>query len=412
MNSKSKRRVAYFYNEEASTFFFQKGSPFNSWRAALAHNLMMEYGLLKHVDFHLTPKATSADLMRFHSPDYIKSLERLPNTGYKKSKFMNDFNIDVDTLIMDGLYYFLQLAAGGSLAAATAIASKKADIAINWIGGMHHAKKRGASGYCFVNDCVLAVMKLLDTFDRVMYLNVSAHHCDAVEEAFYYTDRVLVLSFHKLFAFPGTGILEEIGRGRGKFYNVNVPLETGVDDVQYEQVFNEVFDKVVDWFKPMAIVVNCGPDSVGGDCTESFNLTTEMHGKCIHHVIDKNIPLVLLGGPCLSPKNTSICWTLAMAAALGQELSPIIPTHEFIHHYAPEYSLNPIIPKLENGNTTESIKKTLDVINARLFHLPFAPCVYLEEGILIPMEETSDSDIDDDESIEFYMENPMSDTLL
>ena len=80
------------------------------------------------------------------------------------------------------------------------------DIAVNWAGGLHHAKKTEASGFCYVNDIVLSILELLRYHPRVLYIDIDIHHGDGVEEAFYTTDRVMTVSFHKHGEyFPGTG---------------------------------------------------------------------------------------------------------------------------------------------------------------------------------------------------------------
>ena len=107
-----------------------------------------------------------------------------------------------------GLYEFCQLSAGGSVASAVKLNKQAADIAINWAGGLHHAKKSEASGFCYVNDIVLAILELLKYHQRVLYIDIDIHHGDGVEEAFYTTDRVMTVSFHKYGEyFPGTGDL-------------------------------------------------------------------------------------------------------------------------------------------------------------------------------------------------------------
>ncbi len=91
------------------------------------------------------------------------------------------------------------------------------DVAINWAGGLHHAKKSEASGFCYVNDIVLAILELLKYHARVLYIDIDIHHGDGVEEAFYTTDRVMTVSFHKFGDFfPGTGKLDDIGADKGK----------------------------------------------------------------------------------------------------------------------------------------------------------------------------------------------------
>lgn len=86
---------------------------------------------------------------------------------------------------------------GGSIDAADLLISGAADIAINWAGGFHHAKKIEASGFCYVNDIVVCILELLKNFRRVLYLDIDVHHGDGVEEAFFNTNRVMTVSFHE-----------------------------------------------------------------------------------------------------------------------------------------------------------------------------------------------------------------------
>lgn len=162
--------------------------------------------------------------------------------------------------MFEGIFEFCSISAGGSicmlsrlptvlsssnfltsLGAAKRISSGATDIAINWAGGLHHAKKREASGFCYVNDIVLGILELLRTYPRVLYIDIDCHHGDGVEEAFYTTDRVMTCSFHKYGEyFPGTGTQDDKGRGRGKGYAVNVPLKDGITDESYKSVFEPV----------------------------------------------------------------------------------------------------------------------------------------------------------------------------
>eukprot|EP00826_Nyctotherus_ovalis_P047496 TRINITY_DN5466_c0_g1_i4.p3 TRINITY_DN5466_c0_g1~~TRINITY_DN5466_c0_g1_i4.p3 ORF type:complete len:139 (-),score=21.62 TRINITY_DN5466_c0_g1_i4:649-1065(-) len=109
------------------------------------------------------------------------------------------------------------------------------------IGGLHHAKKGEAEGFCYANDIVLGIVELLKCSDRILYVDIDVHHGDGVEEAFYCTDRVMTVSFHKFGDFfPGTGDITAIGSGKGHYYTLNVPLRSGVDDKSYVSLFKTV----------------------------------------------------------------------------------------------------------------------------------------------------------------------------
>ena len=165
------------------------------------------------------------------------------------SHLLSPVNVGDDCPVFDGLYQFCQQSAGGSIGSAIKLNHNETDIAVNWSGGLHHAKKSGASGFCYVNDIVLAILELLKYHPRVLYIDIDIHHGDGVEEAFYTTDRVMCVSFHKFGEyFPGTGDIRDIGAGKGKRYSVNFPLKDGVDDFNYENVFKPVIQKVSFFF--------------------------------------------------------------------------------------------------------------------------------------------------------------------
>jgi histone deacetylase 1/2 len=167
-------------------------------------------------------------------------------------------------------------------AGAAKLNDNSADIAINWAGGLHHAKKSEASGFCYVNDIVLAILELLKKHTRVLYIDIDIHHGDGVEEAFYCTDRVMTCSFHKYGEyFPGTGDIEDVGSAEGKHYAVNFPLRDGIDDASYEGIFRPILTHIMEWYQPGAVVLQCGADSLAGDRLGCFNMSLKGHAQCV-----------------------------------------------------------------------------------------------------------------------------------
>ena len=100
------------------------------------------------------------------------------------------------------------------------LVGRRVRVALNWAGGWHHARRDSASGFCYVNDIVLAIHRLQAAFKRVMYVDLDVHHGDGVEDAFSSTDKVMTLSIHKMETgfFPGTGACTDTGYGKGRFY--------------------------------------------------------------------------------------------------------------------------------------------------------------------------------------------------
>lgn len=198
------------------------------------------------------------DLTTFHADDYVDCLANISTDPEVQKKFKDDivrFNLSQDDCpVFNNMADFCKRYTAGSLLAATEVAHGKADFAINWAGGLHHAKKFEASGFCYVNDCVLSILELLKYYQRVLYIDIDCHHGDGVEEAFLTSDRVMTCSIHKFGDFfPGTGSLGDIGVEEGKYYSVNYPLNDGVNDATYASAVKPVLKEIMDRFKPEAI---------------------------------------------------------------------------------------------------------------------------------------------------------------
>merc|ERR1719265_2589172 len=159
-------------------------------------------------------------MKNFHSDAYIRFLQKVNlENEYILSKEVERFNVDMDCPIFDGLWKFSQISVGGSIGCAYQLNQKIADITINWAGGLHHAKKSEASGFCYVNDCVLGILELFKRHQRVLYIDIDVHHGDGVEEAFLANPRCMTVSFHRFGQefFPGTDDIVSCGVGPGKW---------------------------------------------------------------------------------------------------------------------------------------------------------------------------------------------------
>lgn len=222
---------------------------------------------------------------------------------------------------------------------------------MNWAGGLHHAKKWEASGFCYINDIVVGILELLKYHERVLYIDIDVHHGDGVEEAFYLTNRVMTLSFHKFGDFfPGTGSIKDTGEEVGKNFAMNVPLKSGMTDEQYVDLFKVISSNVRDRFRPTAVVIQCGADSLSWDRLGPFWLTIQGHGECVDYIKSWNIPMMVLGGGGYTVKNVSRCWTYETAVWLNEHnnISEYLPANDYYEYYAPDYEL--FIPKKNEPN--------------------------------------------------------------
>lgn len=157
-----KRKVAYFYDPEIGNYYYGQGHPMKPHRMRMTHALLANYGLLQHMQVFKPFPARDRDLCRFHADDYVAFLRGItPETQQDQMRQLKRFNVGEDCPVFDGLYSFCQTYAGGSVGGAVKLNHGLCDIAINWSGGLHHAKKCEASGFCYVNDIVLAILELL-----------------------------------------------------------------------------------------------------------------------------------------------------------------------------------------------------------------------------------------------------------
>ncbi|KRZ03404.1 Histone deacetylase 1, partial [Trichinella zimbabwensis] len=376
----SRKRVAYYYDAEIGCYHYGRGHPMRPFRITLTHNLICSYGLNERMKIYRPLRATADQMKQFHSDDYIeflKSKDGMEELVFTKS--MHRYNVGDDCPLFNGMFSFCQISAGGSLACAQKITSEEADIVINWGGGLHHARSREASGFCYVNDIVLAILHLLEYYQRVLYIDIDCHHGDGVEEAFYATNRVLTMSFHKFGEFfPGSGDINDIGADEGRYYAVNVPLRDGITDEYYQQLFEPIVHMAVQYFQPNVIVMQCGSDSLSGDRLGVLNLTAKGHGNCVEYVRSLNIPLMLVGGGGYTIKNVARCWTYETALAIGAELDNNLPVHEYIGFYAPDFLLHFAPTNIENRNTCTYLEETRNTILRNLRLMPVAPSVQME----------------------------------
>ena len=217
----SKSRVAYYYEPDAGDYYYGPGHPMKPHRLKLTHHLLLAYDLYSSMDTFRPHVAAREEMTQFHSQDYVDFLCQVSphNIGTYDDKQLLTFNCgeQTDCPVFDGIGQYCATYAGGSIDGAARLNHGLADVCVNWSGGLHHAKKGEASGFCYINDIVLAILELLKFHARVLYIDIDIHHGDGVEEAFYTADRVMTLSFHKYGDFfPGTGAIADVGHGRGK----------------------------------------------------------------------------------------------------------------------------------------------------------------------------------------------------
>ena len=365
-------KVLYYYDDDIGNYFYGPGHPMKPHRIRMAHSLLESYKILDHleiIDGNIPNLDIEEHLIKYHTEDYIDFLKTVtPDNLNEYLDLFVGFNMGEDCPVFEGLWDYCKISTKGSVLAASAICEGRNQIAINWSGGLHHAKEQEASGFCYTNDCVMAALELLKCFQRVLYVDIDIHHGDGVEEAFYTSNKVLTCSFHKFGNyFPDTGFFTDMGYGAGNGYSVNFPLSEGMDDESYLSIFRPVISGIMEIYRPEAIVMQCGGDSLSGDRLGCFNLSIRGHGECVKFMKSFNIPMVVLGGGGYTIRNVSRCWAYETSVLCGLEVDTKIPEwDEYLGYYAPEYSLFPSVSNMENQNSKEYLKQSLEIIMTQL----------------------------------------------
>ncbi|KAL8141985.1 hypothetical protein V2J09_015017 [Rumex salicifolius] len=402
-----RRRVTYFYEPSIGDYYYGQGHPMKPHRIRMAHNLIVHYFLHRRLEINRPFPAAATDIRRFHSEDYVDFLSSvspeilassnsLSVSDHTHSRYLKRFNVGDDCPVFPGLFPFCQASAGGSIGAAVKLNRQDADIAINWAGGLHHAKKSEASGFCYVNDIVLGILELLKVHKRVLYIDIDVHHGDGVEEAFYTTDRVMTVSFHKFGDFfPGTGHIRDVGAAAGKHYSLNVPLNDGIDDESFRGLFRPIIQKVMDVYQPDAVVLQCGADSLTGDRLGCFNLSVKGHADCLRFLRSFNVPLMVLGGGGYTIRNVARCWCYETAVAVGVEPDNKLPYNEYYEYFGPDYNLHIEPSNMENLNSPRDLERIRNMLLEQLSRLPHAPSVPFQTTpptTRVPEEAEEDKD--------------------
>ncbi|CAI7585396.1 unnamed protein product [Penicillium discolor] len=406
LGSKNKK-VAYFYDSDVGNYAYVSGHPMKPHRIRMTHSLVMNYGLYKKMEIYRAKPASKYEMTQFHTDEYIDFLSKVtPDNMDHFSKEQSRYNVGDDCPVFDGLFEFCGISAGGSMEGAARLNRNKCDVAVNWAGGLHHAKKSEASGFCYVNDIVLGILELLRFKQRVLYVDIDVHHGDGVEEAFYTTDRVMTCSFHKYGEyFPGTGELRDIGVGQGKNYAVNFPLRDGITDVTYKSIFEPVIKSVMEWYRPEAVVLQCGGDSLSGDRLGCFNLSMRGHANCVNFVKSFDLPTLVLGGGGYTMRNVARTWAYETGILVGEPLGSELPYNDYYEYFAPDYQLDVRPSNMDNANTREYLDKIRNQVVENLKRTAFAPSVQMTDvprnPILDGMDDEADDvmdDLDEDEN--------------
>jgi len=389
----SDSRVAYFYDENISVYASVEASLLKPHILKLTHELIKAYELDQHMRMcacgtQWSP-ATPAAISKFHTDAYVHFLQQLTCNAWSVADETTNHLLNHSVCFAENTWLYSTAYAGGAMAAAQSLWSGESDIAICLMGGQTHARRDCASGFSYVNDVVLVILHLLrpdphiptEPERRVLYVNVDGWHCSGVEEAFYTTDRVLSISLHRYAegSFPGSGGMADIGGGKGKHYNINLPVADGLDDEGFTSLLQPVVAAAAARFCPHCVVVCAGAGVVSGDRLGCLNVSVDAHAAFLKELMSLDLPLLVLGGGGYSQLNAARVWCNATATLCGVELPERLPSVASLDCYPEELALAVPPATMQDMNTAASLElvrdvalKTLEEITQRTKPLPRA----------------------------------------
>jgi acetoin utilization protein AcuC len=309
---------------------FGPGHPLAPVRVELTMALARELGVLDLPSVSVLDPAPAepGELELVHDPAYIDAVRQAGRDGRGNLRYGLG---TPDNPVFVGMHEASALVAGATLAAARAVWRGEARHGDNIAGGLHHAMRRSASGFCVYNDPAIAISALLDEgAERIAYVDLDVHHGDGVQAAFYHDPRVLTISLHEHPAtlFPGTGLASETGAGDGRGYAVNMPLPAFTGDAGWLRAFDAVVPPLLRAFRPEVLVSQHGCDSHRLDPLAHLELSIDAQRRAalmVHdlaHEVAGGRWLLTGGGGYELVQVVPRSWTHLLAVAAGEPVDP------------------------------------------------------------------------------------------
>ena len=295
--------------------------PLSIPRVPTVIDLARAMGWLPRAQYRTSPRARPAALTAFHTPRYIAALQRAEAEGQVAPAIRDRHGLGtLSNPIFPEMFRRPATAAGGSLLAADLVAQGGA--VYNPGGGTHHGLADRASGFCYLNDPVLALKSLFaQGLTRVAYVDIDAHHSDGVEAALAGTPGLLMISTHEENRWPFTGRLEDHAHGTA----LNLPLPRHTHDDDFALALHEMILPAVAAHRPQAIVFQCGADAVLEDPLSRLALSNTAHFDTLRHLRPLAPRFVMLGGGGYNPWTVGRLWTGLWAILNGHEIPDRLP---------------------------------------------------------------------------------------
>ena len=307
-----------FVSETLGQYGFPEGHPLSIdrqgafWRAARARQLDRNVVLAE------APRAPRQAIERFHTPEYV---DRVIEASRHGAGYL-DYG---DTPAFPGCYEIAAHVVGAALEGARRIMAGEARRSFQPIGGLHHARRGAAAGFCVFNDpgVLIETLRAEHGVRRIAYVDIDVHHGDGVFYEFEHDADLIVADIHEdgQFLYPGTGSVHETGSGAAEGTKLNLPLAPGSGDAQFLRAWEQA-ENFLDRFRPEFFILQCGADGLAGDPLADLRLTPAAHTHVARRLValaerHAHGRLMAFGGGGYSLEGLAMAWCAVLEVLQG-----------------------------------------------------------------------------------------------
>lgn len=295
--------------------------PLSIPRVPTVIDLCRALGWLPDDRYFNSPRAKPAALLDFHTPEYIAALQAAEAAQGVSDAIRQRHGLGtLSNPVFPEMFRRPATAVGGGLLAAEMVA--QGGVVFNPGGGTHHGMADAAGGFCYLNEPVLTIRRLLAMgLNRIAYVDIDAHHCDGVATGFHGSQQVRMVSIHEAARWPNTGALEDDAGGAA----FNLPVPRGFNDSEFDLVLDQMILPAVAAFHPQAIFLQCGADAVTEDPLSRLALSNGCHWRAVAALRALSPRLIVSGGGGYNPWSVARLWTGVWATLAQQNIPEMLP---------------------------------------------------------------------------------------
>lgn len=315
--------VTVYQGEALARYHFGATHPFGPKRHAAFVEKFQQLGLQQLTRVLEPVMGSDEQLLSFHTAEYISKVKKLSKSGI-------GFLDGGDTPAFSGVYEAGLTVVGTTLDGVKRIMQGDTRRVFTPIGGLHHAQRSSAAGFCVFNDCGIAIELLRKQYgiQKVAYIDIDAHHGDGVFYSFSDDVDLCFVDMHEdgRYLYPGTGYAEETGEGAAKGSKLNIPMKPGATDADFMREWQRA-EHFVAQAKPEFILLQAGADSLAGDPITHLQYSAKAHYHATQQLcrLADNLGhgrVLVMGGGGYNLHNLADAWCAAVQALVDSVRSP------------------------------------------------------------------------------------------